>query len=83
MSFIVFLHVFKASGLNGSKNKKLKFFDQKLWSSPKPTPPPFVVLPTKTTTSFDVFSEGNSPFCMKGIWRTVQSVIFYSITVYF
>ena len=32
ISFIVFLHVLKASASNGSKNKKWYFFGRKLWS---------------------------------------------------
>ena len=33
LSFIVFLHILKASASNGSKNKKLHFLGGKLWSS--------------------------------------------------
>ena len=38
LSFIVFLHVLKASASNGSKNKKWYFFGQKLWSGLGPKP---------------------------------------------
>ena len=50
ISFIVFLHVLKASASNGSKNKNWYFFGRKLWSglttSQRPPPP-------KSTAFFD------------------------------